>query len=195
MKRILILALTCSVLPVAAFAQTAPAAGGQTGAPAAAAQGAAPANPLSTTLKMQFARVAGYIAKSAEKMPEENYAFKPTPEVRSFGELLGHIANSNYAYCSRSKGEPNPNQGNDFEKKTAKADLLKAVADSNAYCDGVYGSMTDQTAVELIKAGQNMSPRMAGLIANFGHDDEHYGNLVTYMRLKGIVPPSSEPRK
>jgi uncharacterized damage-inducible protein DinB len=179
MKRLLILALLLFIGVAPALAQ----------APAAAA---AAADPLSRTVKGMWDGVKRNIAESADKMPEANFSFKPTPEVRSFGELLGHVANSAYAYCARAKGEANPNQGNDFEKKTAKADLVKAISDSFAYCDGVYGSLTDAKALEMIKAGQNEVPRLSPLISNISHTNEHYGNVVTYMRLKGLVPPSTE---
>jgi uncharacterized damage-inducible protein DinB len=179
MKRLLILVLLLGVSAVPALAQ----------APATA--GAA-ADPLSRAVKSMWDGVKRNVAESADKMSEENYAFKPTPEVRSFGQLLGHIANSAYSYCARAKGEANPNQGNDFEKKTAKADLVKAIADSFGYCDGVYGSLTDAKAMEMIKAGQNEVVRVSPLITNISHTNEHYGNIVTYLRLKGLVPPSTE---
>ncbi len=179
MKRLLILALLIFVGVAPALAQ----------APAATA---APGDPLSRAVKGLWDGVKRNVAESADKMPEANFAFKPTPEVRSFGELLGHVANSAFSSCARAKGEANPNQGNDFEKKTAKADLVKAIGDAFAYCDGVYGTLTDTTALEMIKAGQNQVPRVSPLISNISHTNEHYGNIVTYMRLKGLVPPSTE---
>jgi uncharacterized damage-inducible protein DinB len=179
MKRLLILVLFLGVSAAPLLAQ----------APGAAA---GPTDPLSRAVKNSWDGVKRNVAESAEKMAEANYAFKPTPEVRSFGELLGHIANSAYSSCARSKGEPNPNQGNNFETRTAKADLVKAVGDAFAYCDAVYGSLTDAKAMELIKAGQNEIPRVSPLISNISHVNEHYGNIVTYFRLKGIVPPSTE---
>ncbi len=178
--------------------------------PAAAqppAQGAgATADPFSKALKASFDTVTRYLTGSAEKMPEVNFAFKPTPEVRSFGEILGHVANSHYSYCSRVKGERNPNEGNDIEKKTAKADIVKALNDSIAYCAAVYDTMTDAKALEAIAApaapagaparpAPAPTPRLRLLLGNVTHDQEHYGNLVTYLRLKGLVPPSSEPRR
>ena len=96
-------------------------------------------NPLSASVKGMFDNIKRNITEAAAKMPEENYGFKPTPEVRSFGEIVGHLADANYLLCSRAKGEKNPNDGNSFEKKTAKADLVKALNDAVAYCDGVYG--------------------------------------------------------
>lgn len=158
----------------------------------APASGAEPNDPLSATLKGLWDGVKRNVAESAEKMPEANYAFKPTPEVRSFGELIGHVANSAFSYCSRVKGEKNPNDGNDFEKKTAKADLQMGLTHAFAYCDGVYGSMTDAQAMEMMTMGQSSAPKVRLLIGNISHTNEHYGNIVTYMRLKGLVPPSTE---
>ncbi|MFN2445291.1 MAG: DinB family protein [Vicinamibacterales bacterium] len=114
-------------------------------------------------------------------MPEGDYAFKPTPQVRSFGQLVGHLINDHYLMCSAAKGEKSPSAA-DFEKVTAKAELVKALGDSIAYCDAVFSSMTDASALQPVEAfGQK--------VTRFG--SEHYGNMVTYMRLKGLVPPSS----
>jgi uncharacterized damage-inducible protein DinB len=160
----------------------------------------APANPLSTYLKNAEAAVQTNIVKSAEKFAEADFGFRPSgvaTEVRTFGQLLGHIANSSYFYCSRAKGEANPSK-TDIEKTvTAKADLVKALTDAFAYCDSVYGSITDATFTELITVpGPNNTTRQIArtqvLIGNLAHNNEHYGNLVTYMRAKNIVPPSSE---
>ncbi len=158
----------------------------------AAAQ--APAGPptLSTSIKRMQDGVARNLRASADKVSEELFAFQPTKEVRTFGQLVGHLANANFNYCARGKGETNPNT-QDFEKLTKKADLAKALDDSLKYCDAVYASLTDQSAIEVIKMGQNDGLRVTPLISNISHNNEHYGNLVTYMRLKGIVPPSSEP--
>ena len=182
MKRILLMAVAISLAALPAAAQTAPAGGG--------------ANPLSASLKRMFDGVKRNISEAAEKVPEDLYSFKPTPDVRSFGGLVGHLANGNYSYCSAAKGDKNPNAGNDFEKKTAKADLVKGLKDAIAYCDGIYLGATDQMVMELIKVGQPPNqmdaPRAQPLITNISHDNEHYGNIVTYMRLKGMVPPSTE---
>ena len=172
---------------------------------AALAQAAAPAAPqgapsLATWLKNSYTTNRNYLAKAAEKMSEADYGMRPGAqnEVRTFGQIIGHVANANFNYCSAAKGEKNPNQGNDFEKVTAKADLVKALNDALAYCDGVYAEMTDTSAMEAISVGpagrQTQVVRVSRLIQNFAHNNEHYGNLVTYFRIKGIVPPSSEPR-
>ena len=179
MKQLLILVLLLGICAAPAMAQGTTPAGAQP-------------DPLSRAVKGLWDGVRRNIAESADKMPEANFAFKPTPDVRSFGELLGHVANSAYSACATAKGEPNPNQGNNFETKTVKADLVKGITDALTYCDAVYGGLNDMKAMELIKAGQNEVPRIRPLISNISHANEHYGNLVTYFRLKGMVPPSTE---
>jgi uncharacterized damage-inducible protein DinB len=161
---------------------------------ALAAQGAAPAgatNAATQAVKGQFGMIRGVVAKTAEKVPEELYAFKPTPEVRSVGQLLGHIADAQFMMCAAAAGEKAPQSG--LEKTlTSKAQLSKAIADSNAYCDQVIGGMDDKKGMELVQFFTGPTPRLHVLTFNIAHSYEHYGNLVTYMRLKGIVPPSSE---
>ncbi len=150
-------------------------------------------NPLSAANKAFYNLIRGNVAKAAEKVPEEDYSFKPTPDVRSFGQLVGHVADASYMFCSLVLGEKNPSPG--VEKtKTSKADLMKALNDAFAYCDKAYGGMTDTAGLEKTKFFGREFPKLSILSFNVGHDYEHYGNMVTYMRLKGIVPPSSEPR-
>jgi uncharacterized damage-inducible protein DinB len=135
------------------------------------------------------------IVESADQMPEENYAFKPVDGVRTFGAILAHVADSNYFYCARAKGEVAPSPDGKFEKElTGKAAIVKALAESVAYCDGVYASLTEASAVEMVTppGGRNATPRAQPLFANASHNVEHYGNLVTYFRLKGMVPPSTK---
>src|SRR6201987_4529653 len=148
-------------------------------------------NPLTSWNKIAYARVKGILVRSADKMPEENYGFKPVDTVRSYGQIIGHLADAQYRFCSLAMGEKNP--GLDIEhSKTSKADLIAALNTAFAYCDKAYDSMTDASATQTIKLFGNDSPRMSALIVNNMHNMEHYGNLVTYMRIKGIVPPSSE---
>jgi uncharacterized damage-inducible protein DinB len=133
------------------------------------------------------------IVESAEQMPEADYSFKPIDTVRTFGEVLAHVADSNYFYCARSKGEPPPVPDGTLEKTaTTKAAIVKALGESVAYCDAVYKSLTPESAAELVKAGQSQIPRAQPLFANASHNVEHYGNLVTYFRLKKMVPPSTK---
>jgi uncharacterized damage-inducible protein DinB len=112
--------------------------------------------------------------------------------VRSYGQIVGHVADAQYLFCSIALGEKNP--GLKIEQtKTSKADLVAALKDAFAYCDKAYNGMTDVSASEMVKLFGMDVPRLGVLMGNFGHSMEHYGNLVTYMRLKNIVPPSSEP--
>jgi uncharacterized damage-inducible protein DinB len=150
-----------------------------------------PENPISTWNKVAYARVKGILMKSAEKMPEENYTFKPVDTVRSYGQIVGHLADAQYAFCSLALGEKNP--ALDIEHtKTSKADLIAALTTALTYCDKAYDGMTDASAAQTIKLFGNDAPRLSALTVNNMHDLEHYGNLVTYMRMKNIVPPSSE---
>jgi uncharacterized damage-inducible protein DinB len=192
MRKVLFTVFLGSLLALPAAAQT-----GQS--PAQTPTSPAPPT-LSAWLKNVYTTNRNYLAKAAEKMSEADYGMRPgsQTEVRNFGQIIGHVANANYNYCSAAKGEKNPNQGNDFEKLTTKADLVKALNDALTYCDGVYASLTDASAMEAITVGppnrQAQVPRVTRLVLNFAHNNEHYGNLVTYMRIKSIVPPSSEPR-
>ncbi len=143
-----------------------------------------------TAVQPLYESIKGFIVKSAEQMPDSSYAFKPTPEVRSFGQLIGHLANANYTMCSTAKGEKSP-LTQDFEKVTAKADLVKGLKDAFAYCDGAY-TMADASFTADAELFGMKGPRLRFLIMNVTHDNEHYGNIVTYYRLKGMVPPSSQ---
>jgi uncharacterized damage-inducible protein DinB len=152
---------------------------------------AAQPNPLSTFNKFAYARVKTILVSSAEKMPEENYNFKPTDAVRSYGQIVGHVADAQYMFCSVALGEKNP--GLKIEQtKTTKADLVAALKDAVAYCDKAYDSMTDASGSQMVKLFDVDMPKLGVLNVNNMHDMEHYGNLVTYMRLKNIVPPTSE---
>jgi uncharacterized damage-inducible protein DinB len=149
----------------------------------------------------QFQGVYGLVMKTAEKVGEDLYAFKPTPDVRSLGAVLGHIADGNRLLCRAGSGETlefekiikDPSVVQVHEKKTSKAEIIAALNDSKAFCESVFAKMTDAAGLETVAwfGGQKM-PRLMALTQNNSHTWEHYGNLVTYMRLKGIVPPSSE---
>jgi uncharacterized damage-inducible protein DinB len=155
-----------------------------------AATAAPMADPLSTGAKMMYGLTKTDLAKAAEMMPEADYAFKPTPAVRSFGQIVGHVADAQYLFCSAASGEEAPKL--DVEKtKTKKADLVAALNDAFAYCDKVYNSMTDAHAADLVKFFGRDFAKVSVLSFNAAHNFEHYGNIVTYMRLKGLVPPSS----
>jgi uncharacterized damage-inducible protein DinB len=148
-------------------------------------------NPLTSWNKLAYARVKDILMRSAQKMPEENYGFKPVDTVRSYGQIVGHLADAQYLFCSIALGEKNP--GLDIEhSKTTKADLIASLTIAFAYCDKAYDTMTDATGAQMIKLFGNDAPRFSALEVNNMHNLEHYGNLATYMRIKGMVPPSSE---
>ena len=174
----------------------------------AAAQSApAPQQPparmeLSTWLKAQHRTMRLNLTESADKMPDDAYGFRPAgvaTEVRTWGQFIGHLSDANNTYCALARGE-SPSSRPQVEKSSAtmsKPDLVKALADALAYCDGVYSQLTDTNALEMIKVpGPNDTTRdvtrVQFLVANLAHNNEHYGNLVTYMRAKGLVPPSTE---
>jgi len=155
-------------------------------------------NPISDSLRGSWSGIKRNIAQSAELMPEEHFSFKPTKDVRSFGELLSHVAGASYVFCAAAKGEKSPFEEDAFEKTAkTKADVVKATKDAIAYCDGAFAALTDASAGQMVQApfGSGQVPRANALIGQIGHDNEHYGNLVTYFRLKGLVPPSSRPRQ
>jgi len=151
----------------------------------------APANPISGGSKAIYGIVIGNVIKAAEKMPEENYSFKPTPEVRSFGQLIGHEADAAYYFCSTAAGKVETGPGAE-KNKTTKADLVAAVKEAAAFCNKVYDGMTDSSGATLVKFLGRDAAKITVLDFNTAHADEHYGNIVTYMRMKGLVPPSSE---
>lgn len=151
-------------------------------------------NPLTAGAKAQFGPLTGFVVRSAEKVPEDLYSFRATPEVRSMAELYGHVADALFAMCSTAAGTKPPRTG--IEKVvTAKAPLVAALKEGVAYCNTVFDGMTDQKGTEMVPFYFGPTPRLSVLYFTVTHTYEHYGNLVTYMRLKNIVPPSSEPAK
>jgi uncharacterized damage-inducible protein DinB len=179
-KRLCFLFIAVTAVPVALLGQE------KSQAPAAP-----PANPITASEKGLYSFVSNAVIGAAQKMPEENYSFKPTPDVRSFGQLVGHVADASYMFCSQTLGEPNPMK--DIEKtKTSKADLVAAVKDAVAYCNKAFDSMTDAKGSQMVKLFNFDMAKLTLFSLNTAHTDEHYGNMVTYLRLKGIVPPTSE---
>lgn len=159
---------------------------------ATAAVASAQDNPFSGNSKFLYAGTKNFLLRSAEKVPEANYGFKPTDAVRSFGQILGHVADSQYLFCSTALGESYTPRKTE-QTKTTKADLIAALKDAFAYCDKAYDGMTDASGAQIVKLFNTEMPKLGVLTVNNLHNAEHYGNLVTYMRLKNIVPPTSEP--
>jgi len=150
---------------------------------------------MATSVTNMHMTIRRNLIEAAEAMPPADYAFKPTPQVRSFAELVGHVAVANFYFCAMAKGEAPPSQVN-FERTVSdKPGLVKALGDALNYCDGVYKETTDANANQQVKiagpGGSGQSTRALVLMFNVTHNNEHYGNVVVYLRLKGIVPPST----
>lgn len=146
-------------------------------------------NPLIAENKAAYNNVKNNLLKAADKMPEDAYSFKPTPELQTFGQRIAHIANQ-IGTCSAMTGE---RKQSDANSKTAKADLVAALKASFDACDAAWDSMNDKTAMEMIAGrGGVQRSKLGALIGNTTHDVEMYGYLSVYLRLKGVVPPSSD---
>lgn len=149
-------------------------------------------NPLSNSIKGAYTLGKGNIMKAAEKMPEASYSYQPTDSVRTFGQVVGHIADAQYMFCSAAAGEKSPAKGSVEKTAKTKAEFVEGLKAGFAYCDTVYDAMTDAKAAEMVKFFGRDNPKLGVLSFNNMHNYEHYGNIVTYMRMKNIVPPSSE---
>ncbi|HSR06095.1 MAG TPA: DinB family protein [Bryobacteraceae bacterium] len=156
-----------------------------------------PANPLSAELRVSYTYVKTNLIKMAEKMPAENYEFRPTPEVETFGRRVAHITNANTNVCAGLKGE---SKSAGAAAKTSKAELVAALKEAFAYCDSVFDSLTDAAATEMVSGalGGPVAPvgttrsKLFTLYNLVRHSNELYGNMSVYLRLKGVVPPTSE---
>ena len=157
----------------------------------AAVAAEAQTNPVSSALTSAFDAVGRNVTEAAEAMPESEYGFQPTPEVRTFGQLVGHVANAQYRFCSGLVGEQSPATANFEQELTSKADLVKAMQDATAYCASAYAGVTDARLAEMVPLFGSEMPAGAVMANNTSHSNEHYGNMVTYLRIKGIVPPST----
>lgn len=184
MMRKLILSLCLAAVPFTASAQTSDGGFGEIASMS-----------MASVAKSMHTIIRRNLVEAAEKVPAADYAFKPTPDVRSFGQLIGHLANGNFYFCSQAKGETSPSKEN-FERATDKDAIVKGLKDSLAYCDGVYNETTDANFNQAMKVaapgGSNVqASRGSVLVFNTAHNNEHYGNVIIYLRLKGLVPPST----
>ena len=180
MKRMVCVVAGLVVFAVSTAAQ-APAAGQKVG--------------LATSMQNAYATLKGNLTQAAEKMPEANYGFKPAPDpdLRTFGQWIGHQTDNQFLNCATLKGVPNPSPAQSNEKKTTKTELVKALADAFAFCDGALSSLTDQNALQLIKQGDGETARGGVASALLSHGLESYGIVVVYMRAKGVAPPAAAP--
>ncbi|MEZ4417602.1 MAG: DinB family protein [Gemmatimonadota bacterium] len=160
-------------------------------APAGDAASMAVADNVSGSMKGLYGMTTAVLKATAEKVPEDLYGFQPTSEVRTMGQILAHVAGAQFLFCSAAAGEQSPNSENFEETRTSKAQIIEALSMGIDYCNQVYDNMSDARGQEMIQFfGSDWA--VNGVLAfNAAHNYEHYGNLVTYMRINGIVPPSS----
>ncbi len=166
-------------------------------AASAAAQAPAAGQKLGLAASMQraYTTLKENLTQAAEKMPEANYTFKPAsdPDLRTYGQWIGHQTDNQFTNCAIIKGVPNPSPPQSNEKKTRKAELVKALADAFAFCDGAFSALTDQSAMQMVKQGEGETARGGVASAMLSHGLESYGIVVVYLRAKGIAPPNANP--
>jgi uncharacterized damage-inducible protein DinB len=143
-----------------------------------------------TSIKMTYDMVKGYVTKAAAQVPEDKYSYQPTKEVRTMGRLFGHIANASALICNTASGMK-ASSSTDAEKLATKAEIQKAVASAFATCDHAFTMLNAQNGGETIELFGMKFSRLGAMAFNNAHIFEHYGNIVTYMRINGMVPPSS----
>jgi len=162
-------------------------------------------NPFTDGARFNYSLIEGIITGAAAAMPEQHYGFRPTEaaEVRTFAQFVGHLADANYRMCSIVTGKDPPMDTGLERSATTKAALSKALAESFTFCDRVYAGMTDSAGAALVKfdaggegtrQGPLQVPKLTALAFHVQHAFEHYGNLVTYMRMKNVIPPTSQLR-
>ena len=161
---------------------------------AAPAFAQAGSNPATAAARLIWESNRSYVTQSATDVPENLYSFRPTPDVRTFGEIIGHVAGSQNMFCAIVLGEKPPAEDAVEKAAKTKAALVDALKKSNDYCARAY-AMTDQASIAMVDLFGEQRSKLYALMMNASHDGEHYGNLVTYMRINKIVPPSSRPSR
>ena len=155
--------------------------------PAAAQSGAAPTGFLAP-LKTQWESTRNLVQGIVGQVPEDKYDFKPTPEVRSFREQFLHLISENYAYMARAAGETPPVDMNAINNLKSRDEIIQALKESYDYGAKVWAGMTEQKAMEMIQGRGGQQARYAAILGNIVDNMDHYGNLVVYVRLNGMVP-------
>ncbi len=179
------LAVLCTAVVLAASACAPP-------PPPPAPEPPPPSTAVRDSVKSAYDMIMGNLTRAAEQVPERLYAYRATPEVRTLGRLFAHVADASYAICSAVSGETAP-EGSIEETKLTKADIQQALNDSVAFCGRAFDAVNDTTGGEALTLfGSIESTRLGALAFNNAHNMEHYGNVVTYMRLNKLVPPSSQ---
>ena len=146
---------------------------------------------IKSSLQQQYDRIQHNLIAAANDMPESDYSFKPVPAERDFGAWVAHVADAQTEICSAINGGAKSIHA---ASMTSKADLVNALKESIATCDTAYSGLTEANQLDPVPVFRGKQPRLAALVLNVAHDNECYGSMAVYMRLKGIVPPSSQPR-
>ena len=179
--------LSAAVLLTLAAAACAPAA-----APEPEAPPAPPSRAVTDSIQTIYESAKNNLIRAAEQVPENLYAFQPTPEVRTLGQIFAHVADSTYTMCAAA-GTEAPPEGSIEQTKTAKADIQQALTDAFAFCDRAFAAIDDSTGAEPVSLFGMDLTKLGALSFATSHQFEHYGNVVTYMRINKLVPPSSQP--
>jgi len=155
---------------------------------------AAPAQPFGPAAEVQrsYAAVKANILKSADKMPAEDFAFKPEPDIRTYARVLNHISEAQLHSCGAVNGKTAVDLPKVPAETADKAAIVEALKESFAECDKAYASITDKNLGEMFSVGPVKRSRVGFMWGNVSHDNEQYATLALYLRLKGIAPPSSE---
>jgi hypothetical protein len=154
----------------------------------------AQSNPFSDDARQSYAFVKGSLLKAADKMPAEDYSFRTVPQVRTYAEMIAHVADGQLLMCQVVKGEKTTADAKFPPAKTAKADLVASLKASFDYCDPIYASMTDAAGAAPVTWFRFKMSKLGLLNWNISHDNEMYGIIGAFLRIKGLVPPSSEGR-
>lgn len=144
---------------------------------------------MADVVKQNYNQMKNLLTRAAEAMPDDGYSFQPTQQERSFGGWVGHVADAQMRTCSGIAGEQ---KNLNAESKTSKAELLAALKESFDACDPVFEGLTDANANSPVPGFRGPQPRLTSQFGMLSHDNECYGSMAVYLRLKGIVPPSSD---
>lgn len=174
------------LLAAAAFSLLAPA--------LASAQSAPPTPGINPEVNRSYNGLKDNILKSADKMPADLYSYKPTPDIRVFARILTHVIEAQVRSCGIVNGTPAAEMLKTPAETAPKPEIVAALKASFDACDKAYASITDANALDLLSAGPVKRTRVSLLWGNVSHDNEQYAQLATYMRLKGITPPSASEK-
>ena len=153
-----------------------------------------PASFAVASMREGWHEFATYVEQSAADMPAEKYSFTPVAGARTFGEIVAHVAGSSFMFCAAVLGDKPRDEDEIMKTKTSKADLMVVLKESTTYCAKAY-AISDAAAHGAINMFGGKHDKLWALMLNMSHDAEQYGNLLPYLRMNGLTPPSSKPAK